>query len=171
MKWLFTIIPIIWLFDQGTKLLIKDNIMLHSKKVVVDGFINLTHVQNTGAAFGMFRDLNPVIRNPFFYGVSLLAFVILFYLFTKTSDEDWRLRGTLSLIMGGAIGNITDRIIFGSVTDFIDVYYKQYHWPSFNVADSCITVGVILLFIEMILLDKEHAIINGHKTVSEIEAS
>ncbi|MFC1851881.1 signal peptidase II [candidate division CSSED10-310 bacterium] len=161
MKWLLTIIPIILIADQYTKWLIRQKIALYEKIVVIDGFFNLTHVQNAGAAFGLFSDMDKSFRVPFFYSISLIAFVILIYLFINTSPQEWRMRGILTLITGGALGNVTDRILFGSVTDFIQVYYKSFSWPSFNVADSCITVGVILLFIEMIFFNKEQIMINN----------
>lgn len=154
-KWFLALFPLIVGADQYTKWLVRQHIELNERVVVFDGFFNLTHVQNPGAAFGLFRDLDPAIRNPLFYGVSFIAFAILLYLFKNTSVKDWRIRGILIIIAGGALGNIIDRVLFGQVTDFIQVYYKQYYWPSFNIADSCISVGVTLLVIEMLFFNQQ----------------
>lgn len=104
------------------------------------------HVTNTGAAFGILRDLG----NNFFIIISLIAITIIFYLLIKEKKHSL----SYSLILSGAIGNLIDRLILGHVTDFIDLYVGRFHWPAFNVADSCITVGILILVIEMILSER-----------------
>lgn len=163
------VIPLILAADQYTKWLIRHYFELHERVVVIDGFFNLTYVQNPGAAFGLFRDLEPAIRTPFFTVVSIVAFIILFYLFYHTSADDWKERMVLALIAGGAMGNIIDRVLFGWVTDFIQVYYKSYYWPSFNVADSCISVGVFLLFLLILFSPKQVDVPEHDPRVSGIE--
>lgn len=155
MRLIAIILPLVLAADQYTKWLVRQHIDVHDKIIVIGGFFNLTHVQNPGAAFGLFRDLIPGIRTPLFLTTSIVAFIILFYLYRKTETHDWKTRVILALIASGALGNITDRILFGTVTDFLQVYYKQYYWPSFNVADSCITVGVILLILRLLFVREE----------------
>jgi len=157
---LLIIVPLIVAADQYTKWLVRQHIELHDRLVVIDGFFNLTHVQNPGAAFGLFSDLEPSIRTPLFSTFSIIAFIVLLLLYRRTPDSDWKGRTVLALIAGGAIGNITDRLFFGTVTDFLQVYYKQYYWPSFNVADSCISIGVCLLFILMFFSRDEDFFLN-----------
>jgi signal peptidase II len=102
-------------------------------------FLDLVNVRNMGAAFGMFNTLG----NGIFIGVSLVAIVLLFWLFVR-GDMNFI---ALTLIMAGAIGNLYDRVTLGYVRDFIDVHAGSFHWPAFNVADSSLTIGIILLFI------------------------
>jgi signal peptidase II len=114
---------------------------------VIHGLFNLTYVRNKGAAFGILADSS--IRIPFFITVSIVAMLgILWYI--KQVREDQKLAIlSLSLVFSGAFGNLIDRIRLGEVIDFLDVFWGRYHWPAFNVADSAITTGVTLLFIEM----------------------
>jgi signal peptidase II len=154
MRWFLTFIPVILSLDQYSKWLIRQHIPTGGRIEIIEGFFNLTHVQNPGAAFGLLRDLDPAYRNPFFFGISLFAFLILLYLYRQTLPQEWRMRAILAIIFGGALGNVTDRILFGTVTDFLDVYYRDYHWANFNVADSCISIGVGLLFLEMIFFSR-----------------
>lgn len=133
--------------DQATKLYVDANFRLHETVPVIRGFFHFTYVRNKGAAFGILAD--NAIRIPFFITVSAIAIIgILWYI--KRIRDDQRLALTsLSLIFSGAVGNLIDRIRLGEVIDFLDVFWKRHHWPAFNVADSAITIGVALLFIEM----------------------
>ena len=115
---------------------------------VVPGFFNLTHVRNKGAAFSLFSTMPDGFRSAFFITVTLVAVAVLAVLIKKTHER--LLVTAFSLIAGGAVGNVIDRIRFGEVVDFIQWYYKSYYWPSFNVADSAISVGVGLLAIDML---------------------
>lgn len=135
--------------DQATKKAVNRNIGLHENIVVVEGFFNLTHVRNTGAAFGILQGASPKFKFPFFTAVSVAAILVIGFLFVKTPPEDTLMVYSLSLVMSGAAGNFIDRALYGYVVDFIEVYFRDYHWPSFNVADIAISIGAGLMIIEM----------------------
>ncbi len=144
---LFTIISaIIVVLDQATKLHIDYHFDLYESVPIIPGLFSLTYIRNQGAAFGILAESS--IRVPFFITVSCLAVVaIIWYLKTRADHQRLGNLG-LTLIFAGALGNLIDRIRLGEVIDFIDVYWRQYHWPAFNVADSAITIGVVLLIFE-----------------------
>ncbi len=130
--------------DQATKALVIARIPLYRTIPVIRGFFDLTHLQNTGAAFGVFAaagSARPLL-------VTLLALAVFagVLVWSLSSPPGHRLLQTaLGLIMGGAVGNLIDRVRFQAVTDFLRFYVDRWEWPSFNVADSAITVGVVLL--------------------------
>ena len=109
--------------------------------------INLALAYNTGAAFSLLHDAGGWQRW-FFIVLTLLISGLLVAWLARREARRWRLGVPLMLVLGGAVGNLVDRIITGRVVDFIDVYYRHWHWPTFNVADSAISIGVVLLFIE-----------------------
>jgi signal peptidase II len=117
---------------------------LHHSIPIVDGFFSLTYVRNTGAAFGIFAGSHEVFRLPFLIGVSILAIGFILVMLKRLRDAATGLVTALTFILGGAIGNLIDRVLHGEVIDFLDVYYSNYHWPAFNLADSFITVGVTI---------------------------
>lgn len=138
---------IIVIIDQASKLYIDATFRLYESVPVIPGFFHLTYVRNKGAAFGILADSS--MRIPFFITVSIVALLgILWYVKHLRPDQKLAL-AALSLVFSGALGNLIDRIRIGEVIDFLDVFWKTHHWPAFNVADSAITVGVTLLFIEM----------------------
>jgi signal peptidase II len=164
------------LVDQVTKALVHQRMTLHESIPVIPDFFSLTYIRNPGAAFGLFVNVNPSVRILFFLSVTTVAIAVILYLFAKSLAEDpetgsnggmvvalgtprW-IRLSLALVMGGAVGNVIDRIRYGEVIDFFDVYIGRYHWPAFNVADSAITVGVVLLFV-VTLLPHRHAVPNS----------
>jgi signal peptidase II len=110
-------------------------------------FLNLTLVYNRGAAFGFLNDAAGW-QNVFFVGVAIAACVVIGYLLHRADVRNYGSTVGLTLILGGAVGNVIDRLIYGHVIDFIDVYYRSWHWPAFNVADSAITIGAILLVLD-----------------------
>jgi signal peptidase II len=123
---------------------------MHQVRPIIHGFLNLTLIHNTGAAFGLMAGQVSLARTFFFLAVSLLAIgVVLWMLFRLPEGQKMELIA-LSLILGGALGNVSDRIRLGEVVDFIDIYYRTYHWPAFNVADSAISIGVILLLFRLV---------------------
>jgi signal peptidase II len=139
------------LLDQLTKHEIVDRFRLGQTLSVLTGFFNITYVRNTGAAFGILAQANPAIRAPFFVLVPLAALGAIGYIFRKTPDGDLKLSGALALVIGGAIGNLYDRLTLGYVVDFLDFHWNyQYHFPAFNVADSAICVGVGALVIDLL---------------------
>jgi len=141
--------------DQITKAAITSRFMLHEVYPVIPGLFNLVYVLNPGAAFGFLADASATFRYVFFTGITVVAAGLIVYYLVKTNPRNLILASSLTLIFGGAIGNLIDRIRFGSVVDFLDFYLGAAHWPAFNVADSAITVGAALMIWEMILHRKE----------------
>jgi signal peptidase II len=115
---------------------------------VLDGLFSITYIRNKGAAFGFLA--NTSYRLPFFIFVSIIAVVAILFAFRKLRADQKAAQLSLALILSGAVGNLIDRVRLGEVIDFLDVYWKSYHWPAFNVADSAICVGVFLLAIDML---------------------
>lgn len=141
------------ILDQITKVIILKNISLHHSVTVIPQFFNITHIHNPGGAFGFMASQNSSVRNLLFLFLSSLAVCFIFYFYKNTPRTHPLLATGIALIFGGAIGNLIDRIRFGKVVDFLDFYIGTYHWPAFNVADSAITVGIII-FIFHILFKK-----------------
>ncbi len=139
--------------DQWTKYLVTKNFHLYESVPVIRGFFNLTYVRNKGAAFGLLSGSHGAWRSVFFVLVAAVALAAVGMLIRKSEDKLSLV--AFSLIGGGAVGNLIDRIRFGEVVDFIEWYYRSYHWPTFNVADSAISVGVALLAVEMLFPGKE----------------
>jgi signal peptidase II len=137
------------LTDQITKAIVLRSMRLGQSIPLVPGYLDLTFVLNPGAAFSFLATLPDNIRNPFFILVSIAAAVLIIVYRTRYLRQNPLASVSLGLILGGAVGNLIDRVRYGVVVDFIDVHVHQYHWPVFNVADSAISVGVTLLLIEM----------------------
>lgn len=142
---LLAIAGVVILLDQVTKAWIMATLRVHEGFPVIDGFFDIVHVQNPGAAFGFLAGASPAFRSVFFIAVTAVAILIIFQYLRKARVEDVALIVALALIVAGAVGNLIDRVRFGKVVDFLDVYIGTYHWPAFNVADSAITCGAILL--------------------------
>jgi signal peptidase II len=143
-----SIAGIVLVLDQIAKYIIRTHVRLYDTITVIPGFFNITYVRNKGAAFGILSNLPELWRSAFFIAVTIVAVAAIIALIVKTHDRFAVY--AFSLIAGGAIGNVVDRIRFGEVVDFIQWYVKSHYWPSFNVADSAITLGVVLLAIEML---------------------
>lgn len=138
--------------DQATKILVLNQFRLGETLSLVPGYFNLTYIRNTGAAFGILAHSDPAFRVPFFIVVPLVALIAIAYIFRKIADADVKLSSALSLVIGGAIGNLIDRIRLGYVVDFLDLHWRyQYHFPAFNVADSAICVGVGILMLDLLM--------------------
>lgn len=131
----FSLILLVYLLDQFTKYL-AIKFLSPDRFIKILPFLNLVYVENTGTAFGMFKFLG----SEFFILIALIATVFIFYLFFKDSKNYF----VYSLLIAGALGNITDRIVYGYVIDFIDLHAWGYHWPAFNIADSAISIGIVL---------------------------
>ncbi len=153
----FVTAALVVLFDQLTKYFIAATMRLHSSIPVIDGFFDITYVRNPGAAFGFLATAPPVFRAVFFIAVTVAAILLILYYIRRYSSGDPRLTWCLALILGGAVGNLIDRVRFGDVIDFLDVYVGTHHWPAFNVADSAISVGAVLLLIELMRKSREKA--------------
>ena len=137
--------------DQITKNAISSRFLMHEAYAVINGFFNLVYVMNPGAAFGFLASASPTFRYIFFIVVTFIAILLIIYYLVKSKPESIATVLSLALIFAGAVGNLIDRIRFGAVVDFLDVYIGTWHWPAFNVADSAITVGAILMIWEMII--------------------
>lgn len=137
----FILALVIFLLDQGTKYIVMKNLNLYQVMSVLP-FFNLVYYRNIGSAFGMLKGLG----NPFFILISAAAIVAITVMIIKDSGS----RTGLSLILGGAAGNLTDRIMHGYVVDFLEVYAGNFYWPAFNVADSALTIGIMFLILDAI---------------------
>ena len=151
-KYRLTVIigSIVLILDQVTKVLVHGRMALYQSIEIVPNFFHLTYLRNTGAAFGFLAGGRSPLRMAFFLLVSAVAIGCIFYLLKNLRPGQNTFAANLSLILGGAIGNLIDRLRMGEVGDFLDFHWYTLHWPAFNVADSAITIGVILLFIQMI---------------------
>lgn len=150
---LIAIAGLVLVLDQLTKLYIVSRFSLHESVTIVEDFFHIIYIRNPGAAFGIFAGSAASFRIPFFLTLSVVAVVGMLF-FYKTATEKI-LRIAISLIMGGAVGNMIDRARLGEVIDFIDVHWYDHHWPAFNVADSAITIGVGLLILDMIIKERQ----------------
>jgi len=130
--------------DRLSKIIIDRLLPLHHSIPVIDGFFNLTYVRNTGAAFGIFAGSVEIFRRPFLIAVSIVASGFIVVMLRRLPDKEKGLTTALAFILGGAVGNLIDRVVYGEVIDFLDCFWGNYHWPAFNLADSFITVGVLL---------------------------
>jgi signal peptidase II len=146
----FAIIAALVSIDQLTKWLIVRSIELHDYRPLVDGFLSISHVRNYGAAFGIFADADLPYQAALFAALSLAALSAIAVYAYRLPAEARLPQMALALILGGAVGNLIDRLRLGYVVDFIHVYWKQHQWPDFNVADSAITVGVSLLILDIL---------------------
>jgi signal peptidase II len=130
--------------DQVTKFIVDQAMPLHHSIAVIDGFFNLTYIRNTGAAFGIFAGSAAAFRLPFLVLFSVLAIGFIVMMLRRLPENETGLITALAFILGGAIGNLIDRVAYGEVIDFLDFYWAGYHWPAFNLADSFITIGVLI---------------------------
>ncbi len=142
--------------DQLTKVLVQLKLPLGSQVPLIPGFLNLVHVRNKGAAFGLMSSWSPDFVWLFFVAVIGLVLVVLGYLLWRLPDDHWSAALGYSLILTGALGNLIDRVRLGEVVDFIDVYWGRYHWPAFNVADSLVCVGAAVM-VWVIIRDEKTA--------------
>ncbi|OGD36606.1 MAG: signal peptidase II [Candidatus Aminicenantes bacterium RBG_19FT_COMBO_58_17] len=134
-------------FDQATKWLVARQIPLFSSRTVIPGFFNITHIRNKGAIFGFFSHTGSRFVFLALIVASLVALALVVFYFIRTPAAERAMKLALSLILAGALGNQIDRVGRGYVIDFLDFFVRNRHWPFFNVADSCITIGAILLLI------------------------
>lgn len=131
--------------DQLTKWLVRRELPLHDGIAIVPGFFSIIHASNPGGAFSLFAGAHEWIRLPFFFTAAVIAIGVLLYFVREIPAQQRWLLFAVAGVLGGAIGNLIDRVAFGEVTDFLLVYWRGYYWPAFNVADSFISVGVVLL--------------------------
>ena len=145
--WLSALIVVL---DQLTKALIRSKLALHDSINVVPGMVDITHVRNTGAAFGMLNDMQFRYKAGVMVLIAIAALVAVGMYATTLPRGQRVARLGLALILGGAVGNLIDRAMAGYVIDFVDVYWRGIHFWAFNVADSAITVGVVLMLLDVL---------------------
>tara|TARA_B110000014_G_scaffold186109_1_gene135051 strand:+ start:456 stop:977 length:522 start_codon:yes stop_codon:yes gene_type:complete len=146
---LFLISNILIILDQVTKFWITLHIPRHYSISVVEGFFNLTHIRNPGVAFGLFASHESEYKVLFFVVTSIIAIIAILIIFHQSPENKKAARIGLILIFSGAVGNLIDRIVFKEVIDFLDFFYNGFHWPAFNIADSCITIGVSFMMYDL----------------------
>lgn len=144
-KW-FLLAAVILILDQVSKFCIATSMFLYESIRIIP-FFQLTYVQNQGAAFSFLDDAGGWQRW-LFIGLSLVASIFITVWLSRLPKAEKLQSVGLALVLGGAIGNLIDRVLYGYVIDFLDVYYQQWHWPVFNLADSAITVGVFVLLLD-----------------------
>ena len=151
-KVLLRIAPAVFFLDLLTKWLVVKHMGIGEQIAILPNFFDLVHIRNTGAAFGMLASVSENVRVPFFYAISIFAVGVLIYCFRNLETSDRFYPIPLSLVSGGVLGNLSDRLRFGNVVDFLSFHVGdkiisgvELRWPAFNVADSAITVAIILL--------------------------
>jgi signal peptidase II len=148
-RWLLVSLAVL-VADQWTKWLVEIHLPRGTSRPVIDGFFDLVHVRNSGVAFGLLAEQGAA-RAWLLALLGLVALSAVAVYFWMTPRGDRLLLAALSLVAGGAVGNLIDRLAAGGVTDFLDVYVGGYHWPAFNVADSAITVGIALMIYDAVV--------------------
>ena len=151
---LFVVSSALIVIDQYTKFMVTLHIPLSYSINIVEGFFNLTHVRNSGVAFGIFSEQNSELKPYLLIFVSIIAIIAILVIFHQTERQKRLVQGGLVLVFSGAIGNLIDRVLHKEVIDFIDIFFNNRHWPAFNVADACITIGVILLAADLLVSGK-----------------
>ena len=137
--------------DQLTKALVREGLALYSSVPIIPGFVDLVHVHIRGVAFGLFNDVTHPQRGIMTTALAVMALAGITYYARHVRSHERLARTGLSLILGGAVGNLADRIRHGFVVDFVDVYWGNWHFWAFNVADAAITIGATLIFVELLL--------------------
>ncbi|MFN8390643.1 MAG: signal peptidase II [Bdellovibrionota bacterium] len=153
----FLLFLLIVALDQWTKFLAGQHLALGVPAAVIPGLFNFTLVYNPGAAFGMFSELPDAWRRITLAIVSGIALIVVLRFMAKEAKHDRASQYALIAILSGAVGNLIDRYRFDSVVDFLDFYWKNYHWPAFNIADSAISIGVVVLMFRVLFTKSEKA--------------
>ena len=135
--------------DQYTKLMVSLHIPINYSIKVVEGFFHLTHIRNSGVAFGLFASQQSEYKALMFIIISTIAIMAILVIFHQNPKEKKWVQAGLILIFSGAIGNLIDRTLHGEVIDFVDIFFNSYHFPAFNIADSCITIGVTFMVVDL----------------------
>lgn len=152
---LWWLIAVVIVLDQATKALVQQFIPVYGSVTVIPGLIDFVHIHNAGVAFGLMNDLEHAWRSTMTTGLALAALAGIVYYSRQMRPDERLARAGLSLILGGAIGNLIDRLRIGHVVDFVDVYRGAWHFWAFNVADAAITCGAVLIFAELIFPSRD----------------
>ena len=153
-KLLGSLAALIVVLDQGTKTIIRATLSLHDSVSIIPGFLNFTHVHNTGAAFGLLNEAHIPFKPVFMTIIALIALIVIAMYAVKESTHQPVAQVGLALVMGGAVGNLIDRVTAGYVVDFVDVHWSGWHFWVFNVADAGITVGASLLILDFLWVNR-----------------
>ncbi|PYR44280.1 MAG: signal peptidase II [Acidobacteria bacterium] len=157
-RWLEVWLPmVIVAADQGTKALIRATLPLHSSRTIVPGLVDFTHVLNSGAAFGFLNGVDFPFKTVVIAVIATAALIGVGMYAASLAHHQLIARLGLALIIGGAAGNLIDRVVAGSVVDFVDVYWGLHHFWAFNVADSAISIGVAIMILDMLGVDRRGA--------------
>lgn len=146
------------ILDRLTKWIVVRTIVLEDAVPIIPGFFRFTHLENPGAAFSLFAESTSPFKTALLVAFSLAALAVVAFLLWRSRNEFNITTISLSLILGGAVGNLCDRLSDGMVTDFLDFYVGAHHWPPFNIADSAIVVGACLLLLRMMRAEKHASI-------------
>jgi signal peptidase II len=142
--------------DQVSKALVRRTVPLYDSITIIPGLLDLTHVRNTGAAFGLFNAADFPLKPAVMLGMAILALAAIAVYAAQLRPDERLARAGLAFVLGGAVGNLIDRAATGYVLDFVDVYYGNAHFWAFNVADSAITVGAALVILDVLLAGRRH---------------
>ncbi len=153
---LFLVSNTLIIIDQYTKFLVNTHIPIYNSINVIENFFHLTHVRNPGVAFGLFADQDSEYKALVFILISSVAIIAILVIYHQTPDDKIMVRSGLIMIFSGAIGNLIDRIAYKEVVDFVDIFFGNYHWPAFNFADACITIGVGFMILDLFQGHSEH---------------
>lgn len=143
----------VFLLDRVTKVVIRNQVATWDTWRIIPGFFDIVHTENPGGAFSLLAEMSPAWRRGLLIGLSGCALVLVAVLLWRSAGSLWASPATrigLALILGGALGNEYDRIVHGTVTDFLELYVSRFHWPAFNVADSAISIGACLVLLDML---------------------
>jgi len=141
---------VVILLDQITKAMVRVTLPLHESVTILPGFLDFTHVENSGAAFGLLNAVDFPFKTTMIATIATVALIAVGLYSASLAPQQMAARIGLALIVGGAAGNLLDRVATGSVVDFVDVYWRTYHFWAFNVADSAITIGVTIMILDML---------------------
>jgi signal peptidase II len=144
------LLPLLIILDQASKWLVTKSLPLEGTRDLVKGFLRLWHVRNSGAVWGFFQGHDGSWVPKVITALAIAALLVVLFFFLRAGRHERLELFAYTFIMGGAMGNIIDRLRLGHVVDFLDVYVRSWHWPTFNVADSCITIGVLLLALSLL---------------------
>ena len=148
---------LVWVVDHLTKWAVRSNLDLGEGLAVIPGILRISYVQNTGVAFGLFHQVQSVWKPYVLASMAVVAVAVILVYSLRVPPDRYLLQSALAITLGGILGNFVDRVVHGYVIDFIELHLRDiFHWPTFNVADSCITVGAVAL-IGTILLRRPHA--------------
>lgn len=147
---LTAVAALVIIIDQISKYAVQHMLAMHDYIEIIPGLFNLTYVQNPGAAFGIFGETAGILRLVILIGISIFALAMLLFMYQKTEGRYTLTHSGIAMIIGGAVGNLIDRIRLSWVMDFLDFYWNGHHWPAFNIADAAITLGTVILMFNIL---------------------